>query len=211
MRKMKYNNNNNHHPIRLRTSTTFPPEFTTGVEVDIHQNDWDTMDNRHSQLWRIHHSIAELTPSSTQLEQLDHSANPPWLEPLDPHRVSVHIPQQKKDETAKTHINLTNTLVNNPEHLLIYTDGSQTKGASCGTGLIAIHAHHPHSEALWNLGPHTLNNPTTNRPQIFAAPSSIPSPTPIKFPGPALFFCNFYCNSCGCCGSFTPLPHPCQG
>ena len=36
-----------HHPIRLRTSTTFPPEFNTGVDVDLQQSDWDTMDNRY--------------------------------------------------------------------------------------------------------------------------------------------------------------------
>ena len=36
-----------HHPIRLRTSTTFPPESNTGVDVDLQQSGWDTMDNRH--------------------------------------------------------------------------------------------------------------------------------------------------------------------
>ena len=102
--------------------------------MDINQNDWDTTDNRHSQLWRIQNSIANLTPSG-RLEQLDHSANPLWLKPLDPRRITIHIPRQKKEEAAKTHTNLTNTLVNNPDHLLIYTDGSQTRDSSCGTGL----------------------------------------------------------------------------
>jgi ribonuclease HI len=143
-----------HHPIRLRTSTTFPPEFNTGIEIDLRQNDWYTTDNRHSQLWRIHNSIADLTPSSTQLERLDHTANPPWFKSLDPKRVLINIPRQKKEEVVEAHTNLTNMLVNNPEHLLIYTDGSQTRAGSNGTGLVAIHAQHPHSEAQWNLGKH---------------------------------------------------------
>ena len=56
-----------------------------------------------------------------------------------------------------------------------------------------------------------LNNPTTNWPQIFAAPSLILTPTPIKFADPALFFYISYCKSCGCCSSYWPLSYPCQG
>ena len=49
---------------------------------------------------------------------------------------------------------MTNTLVNDPSHLLLYTDGSQTRTGSNGTGLVAIHSQHRHSEAFWNLGKH---------------------------------------------------------
>ena len=55
---------------------------------------------------------------------------------------------------AEFHINLTNTLANSPLYLLLYRDGSQTRTGSNGTGLIAIHAQHPHSEAWWKLGKH---------------------------------------------------------
>ena len=143
-----------HHPIRQRTSTTFPPEFSSGIEVDIQQQDWDTTNSKHSQLWRIHNTIANLTPSTTYLERFDHTANPPWFQPLDENRISIHIPLQKKEEIAETHTNLSNTLANNPSHLLLYTDGSQTRTGSNGTGLVAIHALHPHSQAMWNLGKH---------------------------------------------------------
>ena len=143
-----------HHPIRLRSSTTFPPEFPTGIDGGLHQSDWDTTDTKHSQLWRIHHTTADLIPSSTRLEQLDHSANPPWWTPLNPSRVQVNITQQKKEEASKAHTSLINTLLNDPQHLLLYTDGSQTKGSFCGTGMVSIHAQHPHSEAMWSLGKH---------------------------------------------------------
>ena len=54
-----------YHPIRLRSSTSFPPEFPSGIDVDLQQSDWDTADTKHSQLWRIHHTTADFTPSST--------------------------------------------------------------------------------------------------------------------------------------------------
>ena len=50
----------------------------------------------------------------------------------------VHIPQQNKEEVAGSHTSLINALVNNPQHLLIYTNGPQTKNGSNGTGMIAI-------------------------------------------------------------------------
>ena len=112
------------------------------------------MDSKHSQLWRIHNSVANLTPSTTQLECFNHSASPHWFKPLDHNRVSNNIPQQKKEVVAEAHTNLTNMLVNNPEHLLIYTDGSQTNTGSNGTGLVVTHAQHPYQEAQWNLGRH---------------------------------------------------------
>ena len=63
-----------------------------------------------------------------------------WYQQINPTRVSVNIPPQKKEEVAATHINLTNNLINNSQHLLLYTDGSQGKGGSNGTGMVAIHA-----------------------------------------------------------------------
>ena len=57
-----------YHPIRQRTSATFPPEFSSGIEVDIQQQDWDTTNSKHSQLWKIHNTIANLTPYITYLE-----------------------------------------------------------------------------------------------------------------------------------------------
>ena len=122
--------------------------------MDIQQQDWDTTNSKHFQLWRIHNSFADLTPSTTYLEGFDHTAKSPWYRPHDEYRISISIPQQKKDELAEAQTNLTNTLVNYPSHLLLYTDGSQTRTGSNGTGLIAIQAEHPHSEALWNLGKH---------------------------------------------------------
>ena len=73
---------------------------------------------------------------------------------LDPNQVSINIPRQKKEELADAHTNLTNVLINLPEYRLIYTDGSQSREGLNGTGLAAIHARHPHSEAYWNLGKH---------------------------------------------------------
>ena len=105
------------------------------------------MNSKHSQLWRIHNSIATLTPSTTRLEEFNHTANPPWFKPLDPNRVSINIPWQMKEELAEAHTNLTNVLIHDPEHLLIYTDGSQSREGLSGTGLAAIHAQHPHNEA----------------------------------------------------------------
>ena len=103
-----------YHPIWQRTSTTFPPEFSSGIEVDIQQQDWDTTNSKYSQLWKIHNTIANLTPSTTYLEGFDHTANPPWFQLLDENRVSISIPQQKKEDVAEAHTNLTNTLVNDP-------------------------------------------------------------------------------------------------
>src|SRR6266705_2893381 len=142
------------HPIRQRTSSTFPPEYPSGVEVDYNQSDRDTMYRTHSQLWRSHFSIVSMTPSSTQLERINHLAHPPGFNPLDPARATIKIPKQKKEEVAESHISLVNSLVNNPSHLLIYTDGSQTTDNSNGTGLVAIHANHHHREGKWNLGCH---------------------------------------------------------
>ena len=69
--------------------------------------------------------------------------------------LSISILQQKNEDVAEAYTNLTNTLVNDdPSHLLLYTDGSQIRTGSNGTGLVAIHAQHPHSEAFWNLGKH---------------------------------------------------------
>ena len=111
-----------YHPIRLRTSTTFPPEFSSGIEVDIQHQDRDTTNSKHSQLWKIHNTIANLTPSTTYLESFDHTTNPPWFQPLDENRVSICISQQMKEDVAEAHTNLTNTLLNDPSHLLLYTD-----------------------------------------------------------------------------------------
>ena len=69
-------------------------------------------------------------------------------------KVVVSIPRQKKVVVAEAHTNLTNMLVNNPEHLLIYTDRSQNNAGSNGIGLVATHTQHPHKEAQWNLGRH---------------------------------------------------------
>ena len=129
-----------HHPIGQRTSITFPPEFSSGIEVDIQQQDWDTINSKYSQLWRIHNTIANLTPSTTYLERFDHTANPPWFQLLDKNRISINIPLQKKEEVAESLTNLTHTLANNPSHQLLYTDGSQTRTGFNGTGQIAIHA-----------------------------------------------------------------------
>ena len=87
-------------------------------------------------------------PSTTYLEGFDHTANPSWFQPQDENRVSISIPLQKKDDVAEAHTNLTNTLVNDPSHLLLYTDGSQTRTGSNGTGLGAIHTQYPHSESF---------------------------------------------------------------
>ena len=74
------------HPIRQRTSTTFPREFTSGIEVDIQQQDWDTINSKHSQLWKIHNTIANLTPSTTYLEGYCHQTllnrQPPSQNPV---------------------------------------------------------------------------------------------------------------------------------
>ena len=71
---------------------------------------------------------------------------------LDPKRISIHISGQKRETEAKPHTSLVDSLCNDTKHLLIYTDGSQTKGSLNGTGLVAIHAHHHRLEARWNLG-----------------------------------------------------------
>ena len=98
----------------------------SGIDVDLHKSDWDTADTKHSQLWRIHYITADFTPSSTRLEQLEHSANPPWWTPLNPGRVDVNITLQKKEEVSGAHTSLINTLVNDPQHPLLYIDRSQT-------------------------------------------------------------------------------------
>ena len=59
-----------------------------------------------------------------------------------------------KETEAETHTSLVNNLCNDPKHLLIYTDGLQTKNGSNGTVLVAIHANHHRLEARWNLGKH---------------------------------------------------------
>ena len=80
------------HPIQLRTSSTFPPEYHSRINVEHNKHSQDIEDKTHSQLWRIHHIVANLTPSPTQLETIDHLTNLPWLRTLDPSRVSIHIP-----------------------------------------------------------------------------------------------------------------------
>ena len=146
------------HLIQLRTSSTFPPEYNSGIEVDPDlKPNWNSEDSgrTHSQLWSIQHIVAEITPYSTPLEQL---ANPPWYQQIDPTHNSVHISQQKKEEVAEAHISLTNDLVNDPRHLLLYTDGFQRTrrdgSNASGTGLVAIHSGHTHQERRWNLGRH---------------------------------------------------------
>ena len=118
--KMNYNNNNirlqqacrkyairtmtlpESHPIRLRSSTSFPPEFPSGIDVDLRQSDWDTADTKYSQLWRIHHTTADFTPSSTRLEQLDRQ--PPSQNPV------FNITQQPHHQlTPKIRSNIFNT------------------------------------------------------------------------------------------------------
>ena len=81
-----------HHTKWQRISTTFPPEFSSGIEVDIQQQDWATTNSKYSQLWRIHNTIANLTPSTTYLKRFDHTANPPWFQLLDKTRISINIP-----------------------------------------------------------------------------------------------------------------------
>ena len=94
-----------YHPIQQRTSTTFPPKFGLGIEIDIQHQDWDTTNSKHSQLCKIHNTIATLSPSTTYLERFDHTTNPPGFQPLDEDRVSICIPQPKKDDVAETHTN----------------------------------------------------------------------------------------------------------
>ena len=113
-----------------------------------------TTNSKHSQLSRIHNTIANLTTSTTHLERFDHTANPPWFQPPDANRLSINIPLQKKEEIAESHTNLTNTLANNPSHLLLYTDGLQIRTGSNGTGLVAIHAQYLHTAAVWNIEKH---------------------------------------------------------
>ena len=122
--------------------------------MELNMPDWGTENRTHSQLWRIHHTIADIAPTATHLEIINHHAYPPWHQPLDPRRIATHISCQKKETEAETHTSLVNSLCNDPKHLLIYTDGSKTKNGSNGTGLVAIHANHRHFEARWNLGKH---------------------------------------------------------
>ena len=82
------------HPARQDISTspcTCPTPVAQVTEVDL-KPDWNSEDKTHSQLWRIQHSVAEITPHSTVLEQLDHTANPPWYQQVDPTRVSISVP-----------------------------------------------------------------------------------------------------------------------
>ena len=102
------------HPTRLRSSTSFPPEFPSGIDVELHESDWDTEETKHSQLWRIHPTTVDFTASFTRLEQLDHTANPPWCTRLNPGRFQVNITQQKKEEASRAYTSLINTLVNDP-------------------------------------------------------------------------------------------------
>ena len=133
-------------PVRLRTSSTFPPEYIyTTQEPTLNTTNMTGISRTgHSQVWRIHYTVADLTPSPTQLETIDCLANPPWLRLPDPGRVSIHIPHQRKGGAAGSHTSLINTLTNNPQHLLIklhrwIPDGN----GSNGTGMVARHANQP--------------------------------------------------------------------
>ena len=85
--------------------------------------DWGAEDRAHSQLWRIHHTIADIVPIATHLERINHHAHPPWNQPL---RITIHISRQKETE-AESHTNLANNLCNDPKHVLTYSDEFQTK------------------------------------------------------------------------------------
>ena len=132
----------------------FQTALCSGIEVDIQQQDRETTYSKYFLLVKIRNTIANLTPSTIYLEGFDHTTKPPQFQPLDKNRVTISISLQEEEDVAEANTNLTNILVNDPSHLLLYTDGSQTRTGSNGTGLIAIHAEHPHSETLWNLGKH---------------------------------------------------------
>ena len=88
----------------------FPPEYNTGINVELNMPDWGTENRTHSHLWRIHHTIAEIAPTATHLERISHHAYPPWHQHLDPRRITTHISRQKKEAEAETHTSLVNSL-----------------------------------------------------------------------------------------------------
>ena len=84
----------------------------------------------YSQLWGIYHTIADIVPTVTCLEKINHHAYLPWHQPLDPKRVTTRISPEETE--VKSHTNPINSPCRDPEHLLIYTDGLQTRnGNTC--------------------------------------------------------------------------------
>ena len=91
------------HPIHLRSSTTFPPEYNTGIDMELNMPDWGTENRTHSQLWRIHHTIADSSHSYT----LGKNQPPclPTMEPTSGPKTHYHpyLTPEKGDRSGDPH------------------------------------------------------------------------------------------------------------
>ena len=139
------------HPIRQRTSATFPPEYPTGVALShIRASDWHQTSKHHSQLWQIQHKLANTLPMNPPVESISVTLDPPWKPPTDP-RISITIHPHGREAASEYHQEQLQSLAMRNDTLLIYSDGS-VKNNQCGCGLVYSCGKRPQKTKAFNLG-----------------------------------------------------------
>jgi hypothetical protein len=142
------------HPIRQRTSITYPPEYQTGLDLDENKFlDWNetsfqTRKKHPTQLVRILHTLSDLLPNTPKLEEYS------LKEIFSVQKIAdIQISKEDKDQTTKNHLNLVKRILprdRNSRHTVIYTDGSKIL-VNVGADLAYMSGRNT-GEKFWNLG-----------------------------------------------------------
>lgn len=144
------------HPIRKRISDSFPP-YEDGIELDWNKYlDWN--ENSHntskkfiSQLFRISSYIKNFIPS-LKIEKSSNTSQSPWKNELSS-LINIKISSLSKEEEALAHKQQLDKIYNqNPNSLIIYTDGSKTEESEYLGAGVAIKYRNTYHNFSYNLG-----------------------------------------------------------
>jgi ribonuclease HI len=140
------------HPLRTLCPPTFPPYYNTD-EPDRRWTAWDAApDQTHkpryqTRLIRILSKLSTFINSRSEIETWSTIATPPWHEPT----IETAISKLPKEEEALRHGEMIVTLRQDPNNILVYTDGSKREDNIGGAGHIDIPGQDP-IELLFPLG-----------------------------------------------------------
>jgi len=127
------------HPIRQRTPTSFPPEYSSGQDIPLESSysDWNQLSARKphpTQLIKVLNSIATSIPTHPALETWT-SASAPWETSIQD-LTDLSILKDDKETVVRNHFQLMERLI--LQHRpVFYTDGSKTASGT-GSGLYFI-------------------------------------------------------------------------
>jgi len=148
------------HSIRKRTPISYPPQYSTGLDLDLNASkylDWNETKadlprkakkckDRPTQIYRILNKVQKTLNSIKEIE-IPHFKKPWGQEIKYLAKVQTEFARGETCETVNTHYRELETIVKKTKNIVVYTDASQTRkkvaGLKTGTGTAVIFTHGP--------------------------------------------------------------------